>query len=264
LFLNPLNDLGIHAIAARDVFGLPSFTTDLHEPPTLIGLFNQMKQEYVSARWMLYEGTTQDGPHFSDRDVALHNTLDYPSYSVAVEKVKAAFRIAYSLFDKIAFFINDYEKLGVNAKNVYFRSIWYANQDARNGALRTEFTENWPLRGLFYLAKDLYEPSLQATAEPDAQQLYLIRNCLEHSYLKVHEILLPGSSLDDAWRDRLAYSVQREDFYRKTLRVFRLARAGLIYLSLGMHSEEQRRSQGTPKTLVAPMRLGLWEDEWKV
>jgi hypothetical protein len=217
LFLNPLNDLGVHAIAARDVFGLPSFTTDLDEPPTLVGLFNQMKQEYVSARWMLYEGTTADGPHFSDRDVTLHNTLDYPTYSVAVEKVKAAFRIAYSLFDKIAFFLNDYKKLGVNAKSVYFRSIWYANQDARNGALRTEFADlqNWPFRGLFYLAKDLYEPSLQATAEPDAQQLYLIRNCLEHSYLKVHEMLLPGPREDNAWRDRLAYSVQREDFYRR-------------------------------------------------
>jgi hypothetical protein len=45
------------------------------------------------------------------------------------------------------------------------------------------------------------------------------------------------------WRDRLAYSVQREDFYHKTLRVFWLARAGLTYLSLGMHSEEQRRSR---------------------
>lgn len=40
LFLNPLCELGLHTIAARDNFGLPSFTTGLDEPPTLIGLFN--------------------------------------------------------------------------------------------------------------------------------------------------------------------------------------------------------------------------------
>jgi LA2681-like HEPN len=39
---------------------------------------------------------------------SLYNTLDYPTYSVAIEKVKAAYRLAYSLFDKIAFFLNAY------------------------------------------------------------------------------------------------------------------------------------------------------------
>ena len=52
LFLNPLNDLGPYAVAAHDVLSLPSYTTPLREPPALIGFFNQMKQEFVSARWI--------------------------------------------------------------------------------------------------------------------------------------------------------------------------------------------------------------------
>jgi tetratricopeptide (TPR) repeat protein len=44
LFLNPLNDLGPHNIAARDILSLPTFTTDIDEPPSLIGLFDHMKQ----------------------------------------------------------------------------------------------------------------------------------------------------------------------------------------------------------------------------
>jgi len=264
LFLNPLNDLGQHTISARDIFGLPSFTTAIDEPPTLIGLFNQMKQEYTSARWMLYEGTEADSPHFADRGVTLPNTLDYPSYSIAVEKVKAAFRIAYSLFDKVAFFLNDYAKLRVNPRQIYFKTIWYDNQDWKRG-IRREFlnSRNWPLRGLYWLSKDLFDQELQATAEPDAQELYIIRNCLEHSYLKVHEMLIPSTGGPDMWLDRLAFSVQREDFFRRTLRVLGLSRAALIYLSLAIHHEELQRPP-SKSGLVAPMVLDLWDDEWKV
>lgn len=194
----------------------------------------------------------------------LHNTLDYPSYSLAVEKIKVAFRVAYSLFDKIAFFLNDYEKLAVNPKQVYFRTIWYANRDAKRAVIHDAFLDsrNWPLGGLFWLAKDLFDPDLQETAEPDAQQLYVIRNCLEHSYLKVHEIL-PASDTPDPWLDRLAYSVQREDFSRKTLRLLRLSRAALIYLSLAMHDKERKRPK-SDKLLKMPMLLTPFEDDWKV
>ena len=48
-----------------------------------------------------------------------------------------------------------------------------------------------------------------------------------------------------------------------TLHVFRLARAALIYLSLGMHGEEQRRNKANPKAKKASMRLDVWRDAWK-
>jgi len=51
----------------------------------------------------------------------------------------------------------------------------------------------------------------------------------------------------------LGHSAQREDFEAKTLHVFRLARAGLIYLSLGMHAKERRQAATQPKGLLAPM-----------
>jgi len=263
LFLNPLNDLGPYTIGARDILSLPSYVTALKEPPTLIGFFNQMKQEFVSARWFLYEAIRSHKPHFSDRDVTLYNTLDYPSYSLAVERAKAAYRIAYSLFDKVAFFVNDYAKLAVDLTRVYFKTIWYENPSKR--IIRDELVklENWPLRGLFWLSKDLFDPELQDSADPDAQELYLIRNRLEHSYLKIHEILVPRLVADDPFRDRLAYSIQREAFIDKALLVLQRARAALIYLSLGMHQEERRRSKNKKGGLIAPMHLDHWDDDWK-
>jgi hypothetical protein len=123
LFLNPLNDLGNNDIAAQDVLSLPSYRTPLADGPTLIGFFNQMKQEFASARWLLFEGITDDAPHFSDKDTNFHDTLDDPGYSLSIEKTKLAFRSAYSLLDKIAFFLNDYLKLGIALWVVSFRSL---------------------------------------------------------------------------------------------------------------------------------------------
>lgn len=267
LFLNPLNDLGPYSIAARDVLALPDFITPLGEPPSLIGLFNQMKQEFASARWMLYEGLHARRVHLSDRGVALVNTLDYPALSYAVEQVKAAYRIAYSLLDKIAFFLNDYAKLGVPSRRVYFKTIWYENGDFRSGvraSLRT--WQNLPFRGLFWLAKDLFDEELQEVMEPQARALYDIRNQIEHSYLKVHDILMPHAfreEFDKPWLDRLAYSVKRDDFEDKTLHVMRMARAGLIYLSLGMHANERMKAKKS-KGFIAPMDLPPIDDRFRI
>lgn len=268
LFLNPLNDLGKHAIAARDVLTLPDFVTSIDEPPTLIGLFNQMKQEFASARWHYYEGTKSEDVHFSDRGVLLYNTLDYPIYSLAIEKVKAAYRAGYSLFDKIAFFLDAYMKLGMQAEQVSFRRVWHGKDAGGKRIIRPEFerAENWPLRGLFWLSKDLFEVEFRDVMDPDAQALHEIRNRLEHRYLKVHDMFFENSRerYPDAapWNDRLAYSVARRDFEARTLRLLKLARAALIYVSLGMHAEEERRDKGVQR-LVMPMRLDTWDDDWK-
>ena len=54
------------------------------------------------------EFPTRAGPTFF-RSV---HTLDSPAYSLATEKMRAAFRVAYSILDKIGFFINDYFAMG--------------------------------------------------------------------------------------------------------------------------------------------------------
>ena len=227
-----------------------------------------MKQEFVSARWLLFDGLHSGRVHFSDRHVALYNTLDYPSYSLAVEKVKAAYRMGYSLLDKIAVFLNHYASLNVNPKNIYFRSIWYEDLNLQKRIVREEFasSKNWPFRGLYWLSKDIFDPELKDVMEPEARSLYEICNHLEHGYLKVHEILLSSGNhaSEDAWSDRLAYSVSRSEFQDKTIHVLKLARAGLIYLSLGMFREEQRRDRARNEGLRMPMMLDLWDDDWKI
>lgn len=272
LFLSPLNDLGPHTVAATDVLLLPDLTLPADEPPSLIGFYNQLKQEYVSARYLYYEGVTATESHFSDRDVKLINTLDYPSYSLAVEKVKGSFRTCYSVLDKIAFFLNDYFKLGIPERSTNIRTIWYVNQQRRAGLL-PEFLDrpNWPLRGLYWLTKDLAEKrtDFRQAMSPDAQDVVVIRNHLEHKYLKLHEgDWAPESEDVEAAitfsMDTLSYSMSRSDFEQKTLRALKLTRAALIYLSLAVHAEEKANGRDRDSsTLALPMFTDIWEDDWK-
>ena len=269
LFINPLNDLGPLPIAAHDVLTLPSITRPATENgvPSIIGFFNQMKQEFVSARYLSYEGMHAKGVHFSDRGVRLYNTLDYPSYSLAAEKTRAAFRLAYSLFDKIGFFLNEHLELGIEPTQVSFRSLWHnppKRNDPKPRTLRPRFVDyqNWPLRGLFWLSKDLFDENFRSCTEPDAADLNNIRNHLEHKYLQLHLEWGPSIASRSA-ASVLGYAISRADFQARALRVLKLARAALIYLSLAVHREERLRHGSKPNARVGQMFLDTWDDEWK-
>jgi|SRR5215211_1157679 len=280
LFVNPLNDLGSYTIAATDALMLPTIVTNHEEGPSgpsILGLYNQMKQEFVSARYLYYEGSRPQYTHFSDKDVYLYDTLDYPSYSLAAEKSKIAFRMAYSILDKIAFFLNHYLGLSVPDHKVSFRTIWYKNQEKTKGlALPFPELHNWPLRGLFWVSKDFFEnePGFQETLEPDARQLRDIRHALEHRYLKLHEFWWPGPNDNyggispqaiAALKDSLGVSLYHRDFEMKTLHLLRLVRASLVYLCLAVHWEEEKRSkERDPEQEIPIMGAHTFEDERKL
>jgi hypothetical protein len=266
LFLNPLNDLGPLTIAGRDVLTLPPMRTPVAaKMPWTIGFFNQMKQEFVSARYMYYRGVTSTVSHFSDHGVLLLNTLDYPSYALAVERQRTAFRVAYSILDKIGFFLNSYFSVGRKPQDVSFRKIWY-EKDNKTLLRRLVNNKNWPLRGLFWLSKDLFDKEMHTSTEPDARALDEMRNRLEHRYLQVHEIWAAGAGIARRRGNTESprYSVSRDNLEDKTLRLLKLSRAALIYLSLAVHQEERvRHKRRTTTGLIAQMPIDTWEDDWK-
>jgi LA2681-like HEPN len=148
---------------------------------------------------------------------------------------------------------------------VNFRTVW---REKPEGPIRAAFrdSKNWPWRGLFWLSKDLFDEVFRDLMEPDARELYEIRNHLEHRYLKIHEMLSPrtGNRIVDSFADNLAHSILRTDFEAKTLRLLKLSRAALIYLSLGMHQEERQRAKERGDAFLMPMDLSPWDDKWKV
>lgn len=272
LFLNPLNDLGVNTLAAHDCLSQPRMVMSIRDGTNYSGFFNQLKQEFTSARFLLYEGTHSQRPHYADRNTRLINTLDYPSYSIYVEKTKAAYRLFYSIFDKIAFFLNDYLGLGVPKRNISFRSLWYRDQDRKKG-LRPDFQshDNWPLRGLFWLSKDLYDDrrGFRDSLEPEARQLAEIRNQMEHKFLKLHDDLWLGAQSQrmqsSSLYDQFAFSMYRSEFERIALKLARISRAAVIYLGLSVHREENKREEKRGRSISLPsLPVDLFDDDWKL
>ena len=267
LFINPLNDLAARSIAAHDVFGAPSIAVSLGEGPYYAGFYDQMKQEYVSARFLLWEAGVQEGVHFADRGVRLYNTLDYPAYGLHVEKLKASYRLAYSILDKIVFFLNHYFALGCPSSRVSFRTIWYEKQDRSNRLLsQLAGKKNLPLRALFWLGLDLFsdEPGFRDSLEPEGRDIHVIRRHLEHKYLKLHLGDWSGHTQGVGLDDPLAYSVRTSEFEEKALKLLQLVRSALIYLSLSVYIEEVARAANrSPDEIVPGSQLTYWEDEWK-
>ncbi len=267
LFLNPLNDVDTWSIAGQDVLTLPTVTTTDYQGVEWIALYNQLKQEFVSARFLYYDGLKATEPHYSDRNVLLLNPLDYPVYSLASEKAKASYRMAYSLFDKIAYFLNDYLDLRIPDRRVSFKTLWYAKRSKEKG-LRPEFIRraNPPLSGLFWLSKDLYEDrrEFQEASLPDARELADVRHHLEHKFLRLHDSPWTANERGEPRRRRLGHSIEYPDFRDRCRRLLKMVRAGLMYLAFAV-SEEERvdASQRDPPGEGIRMPMDVWEDEWK-
>jgi len=160
-------------------------------------------------------------------------------------------RVSYSIFDKIALFLNDYMNIGLKVDGVNFRNIWGAyNNKKQKLEIRSCFldSENWLLRGLYFLSKDLYAPNFIDVAEPQARELHCIRKMAEHRYLGIQEYPV---QIDDT--EYLKY-ITVDDLADKALKMLQLSREALIYLSLAMHIDERKREEARGNGLVVPVQ----------
>jgi tetratricopeptide (TPR) repeat protein len=245
LCLNPLNDLGTFMEAASDVLMTLPLEKDPAGPSQFHDHFMLLKQEFTCARQLYFEAV-QPAPDIAAACGAILPAPENAACDLSVEKLKIAFRMAYSLFDKIAFFLKIYFRLPVSQQRVNFRTLWYPEGRKANG-LQPKLLQsaNWPLRGLFWLSKDLYEhnPDFKEGLEADARQLYALRNHLEHNYLLIQDDARYAASGKSGLRvtdDASVYVIGRTDFANRTLRILKMARAALIYLSLAVHWESSQ------------------------
>ncbi len=258
LFLNPLNDIFQNNIVAHDILCLPTIIvgkldSDIYKYHTI---FNQIKQEFCSARFLFYDSVVNQSPHFSDRETVIIDLLDYSLHSYNVEKTKLAFRTLYSILDKIAYLINVYLKLGYNSHEVTYRKIWYSKKGKLNPLI--EQSQNWALRGLFWLYKDFFEKEeLHSYLEPEAKELSTIRNFIEHKSFKIIEFGRSGIS-----EDGFTYIIEREYFIEKTLKLMKTIRAGIIYTSLFINIEETIKDYDSDK--LGKIKLSILDDNLKI
>ena len=236
LFLNPLNDIYTDAVAATDVLHLPDHRYSVYEKPRFPAYYNIMKQEYVTARYRLYRAIHEEGSSFLMRDVLLIDSGEGQVFGEYTEDLRSAFRSSYAIFDKIAMFLNDYFQVGLKPRDVSFRRIWSERSKGGTVAIRSVFENrpNLPLRGLYFLSKDLYDSAFTDVASPESDDLASLRQQLEHRFLSLQHFVTNEST--DTHRFVLI-----DEFKTKALRLLKMAREALIYVSLAMYIEETTR-----------------------
>lgn len=237
LFLNPLNEVIDSSTAfAHDPLTIIQFTewvkeTDSIEdnkPPKYFAMLNQLKEEYIYARFLYYEGEQKSKTiHFADKNVKLSDGMEYLNYSIRVEQLKSSYKILFSIYDKTAFFINDLWKLGFKEKMAsadrVFKSKNYPRDNVSLTAMKwvyMEFCEK------FGNAEAAYEKELKD-----------LRNALEHKYVKVHEY---------KWKKELKieddgfYHLDEESLKKYTFRLLQLTREMVMYLvyAVGIYNSQ--------------------------
>ncbi len=240
LFLNPVNDAAGYTIASADVTSIDPIYIQTRNGPWPVSFFNQIKLEFGMARWLLWESVT---PHtFADRRILLFDSLDGAKYDLQIEQMRLSLRSSYSLLDKVAYFLNEYFVLGIPQNGVSYRNMWFKHGDFKQGFNpKIAHSSSLPLRGLFWLGKDLFErdTSFKESLEPDGRLLAELRNALEHQFVKA--VVPPATDPPTNVLESFSLKISLSALEAKSMRVLRLSREAIIYLAMTVNLEERKR-----------------------
>ncbi len=247
LFLNPLNDvMEIETAFAHDPLIITVLTDSMedtdsinknpNQPPRWFAMINQLKEEYVYARYLLFAGITEpEETHYADKDVRLTMAdLDNCIYSIRIEQIKTAFRTVYSLLDQICFFVNDFWKMGFLEDKVFASKVYKANTFPKDNA---------GLTALYWVLCEFFEKT-NNNIEPHEKNLSDLRHAMEHKYLKVHKGVWKRDFKPE--RDRF-YHISEFELQRDTMRMLALSREALMYLVYAIGINENKKDKSKEK-----------------
>lgn len=272
LSLNQLNELYFEEVVGYDPLHLPDIILkkdDLSIEPRYHGIFNQIKQEYVSSRFLVYEGLNHRETHYSDKHVYLINTYDYPVYGIGIEKIKAAYRGVYSIFDRIAYFLNCYLDLEISEKQISFTNLWYKNvrKNEKREEVETLVKNNYALRGLWWIYKDFRNKTVynDKHIDPILEKITKVRNAMEHKYLRILDYY-EEDILDEGYTENdFAFNLSFSDFEKLTIELLKLVREAIIQLTMIVKIEEDKnRKEDTENMILGEIPLSKYYDEWKI
>lgn len=259
LFLNPHNDLiEIESAFAHDPLTITQFREDAKrenkdgregEPPRWFAMLNQLKEEYAYSRYLCFECTRyKDKVHFADKEVKLSlSSFEYTNYSIRIEQIKSAYKTLFSIFDQIGYFINDFFQIGFKERDAsadrVFKSPKYP-------------MDNVAMAALFWCYCEFSEKYGEAD-NPSEKDLKILRNALEHKFVKVHEY--PYNKKLELEEDNF-YHISEEDLISQTIRMLQLAREWIMELVYAIGIEE--RKKGTSDNVIH-LDIIDFDDEWK-
>ncbi len=229
LFINDLNDVCNYDIAHQDILTIPSFSQNInfdiskHEELAYHGNFDEIKNDYCYGRFLTFSarGESKDHDHFFNKTYPHVDDMAYSITNLKASHYKSAFRTLYSLFDKIAYFINRFFDLNDISldyrisfdsifRNLNNRKKWKPHSKLKN-------SKNYFIHALFYILKDIrdvQDSTLKSNSlDPDAQEIFKIRNAIEHRSLKIiddlgFQSIIPDINYSHSKLEQLYYEIE--------------------------------------------------------
>jgi hypothetical protein len=188
----------------------------------LSGYLNQIKQDYITARFLLilsrYEKLDLS---FVDKHVLIVDTLDSSIHNIRIQLVKTSFKVFYDILDKIAYFINDYLELGISEKEISFPQLWYTKK--KTICKKIEDTKNLSLNALFNIHKDFENGPYE--------KLKRTRHALTHRFVNIKA---SQTQQDEE-------NMTEDELVNRTLELAKIVRGAIIYLLHFIYVEETRK-----------------------
>lgn len=200
LFINDLNDVSLSEIVYQDIMTLPDIssqfnpTLSMYEELMYHGNFDELKNDYCYARYLVFEAKdiSEDQRHLFNSTYPHCNDMAHTITNLKASHYKSAFRTLYSIFDKIAYFINRFFDLNdveddykINFDSI-FRQIGKNKWKPHD---KLKHSTNCFLHALFYVLKDIRDVKgstpVSRWLDPDAKAFSEIRNAIEHRSLKI-------------------------------------------------------------------------------
>jgi len=256
LFLNVHFDCNKCGCSTLDLIQIGFLTSinDFKKPYELFKKWFALVDDYKTSRSLLAIS------QFRPKELLFLDKQRYePDYSLTylfnVELLKNAFLIAMNIYDKVAFFLNDYEELGLSDELVSFwgnRSIFKSN-----GKYILEKNE-WQtdLVALDSIRKDL--------EEQEFERLRLVRDYLVHRYFVLHDIVDVENSTYpyDSSKTPLEhkkYHMDIDEFFNLTIRGLRNIRNVLFSLAFFISQKEKSKE----KEVDGKIGELHWTHNWK-
>ena len=246
LFLNPCIDILGASCFDNDNLILPFGEGKTDKQKELIGLFNQIKVEYIYSRYIWYESTVLKIPRYNiaEKDIGLVNIGDNAVFKFREFMLRNAFKSLYSIFDKIALFLNEYFSVGLKGNQISFKNIWKEELKDMNGniylkierPLKENLNNNIGIRALYWLQKDLVEDEKSNITNPNSIKLFKMRNDMEHNALRTIKKFKRINK-----KSKFTMFVLEEEIEDKTYKLLKLLREAIIYLTVAVKEDIERR-----------------------
>ena len=221
-----------------DTIGLRSVTTsvDSHRPPTIFGVLNVLKADYLVARRLAFEADSlvdETGcleQHDADPG-AYTDTLDHAVYGEVSSKLVLAHRAALDVLDKTAVAVNEHLCVGDDPKKVSFRKFWFEGDGTE---LRSSLMRHAELAtailSMAELAIDMRRGGLYGHAQD-------VRNAGTHRFVVVHH------GLAEVKTTETMQAMTMDEMRRTCHQSLTVARAAFLYMVAMLETFEANKAR---------------------